>query len=157
MEPVKIAAPHKVVKLMDILGNNRNIIRRNDANEFEVNCRAVSGSNLDDFYAAKLSPKGSQHMVGITELWGALWQLDIESKDIVSNKIKAEYERAAFQINSRRNNKQTVPPQHPKSPKKKTKLGPKIKRRSTFLFEIKIKSSIKAKPATRSTTKFNTP
>ena len=157
VEPLKIAQPNKVDKLMDILGNNHYIIRRNDANELEMNGHAVLGSNFDDLYAAIFSPKGSQHIVGMTELLGALRQLNIESKDIVSDKIKAAYESAASEMDPRRNIEQTVPRQHPKAPKKKTKSVPKNKRRSTSPFEIEIKSPLEVKPATRSTTQFNMP
>ena len=90
-QPVKISQPQKVDKLLNIIGNNSQIIRRNNANELEVNGHAVPGSNFDELYAAILSHKGSEHMAGMTELLGALRQLNVESKDIVSNRIKAAY------------------------------------------------------------------
>ena len=49
-QPVKIAQPQKVDKLINIIGNNPQIIRRNNANELEVNGHAVADSNF-------LSPK----------------------------------------------------------------------------------------------------
>ena len=55
-QPVLIAQPQKVDKLMDIIGNNSQIIRRNDSNELEVTGHAVPGSNFAQLYAAVLSP-----------------------------------------------------------------------------------------------------
>ena len=80
---------------MDIIGINPQIIRCNDSNELEVNWHAVPGSNFDQLYAAVVSPKESLHMPGMTELLGALRQLNVESKDIVSNPIKAAYKSGA--------------------------------------------------------------
>ena len=99
-QPVKIAQPQKVDKLINIIGNNPQIIRRNNANELEVNGHALPGSNFDELYAAILSPKGSEHMAGMTDLLGALRQLNVESKDIVSTRIKAAYESAPSRLSS---------------------------------------------------------
>ena len=79
MVPVKIATPNKVNKLINILKYS-NIIRCNNANELEVNSHAVPESNFDDLYAAILSPKGSQNIMGMTKIKCALRQLNIESK-----------------------------------------------------------------------------
>ena len=95
VQPVLIAQPQTVDRLMDIIGINPQIIRCNDSNELEVNWHAVPGSNFDQLYAAVLSPKESQHMPGMTELLGALRQLNVESKDIVFNPIKAAYKSRA--------------------------------------------------------------
>ena len=84
---VKIAQPQKVDKLININGNNPQIIRHNNANELEVDGCAVFGSNFDELFAAILSPKGSEHMAGMTELLGSLRQLNVESKNIFSNRI----------------------------------------------------------------------
>ena len=54
-------------------------------------------------------------MVCMTELLGALRQFNTKCKDIVSDKIKAAYEGATFQINPSRNNEQTVPRQPSKA------------------------------------------
>ena len=71
-QPVKIAQPHKVVKLLNIIRNNPQIIRRNNANELEVNGHAVPDSNFYELYAAILSPKGSAHMAGMTEMLSSI-------------------------------------------------------------------------------------
>ena len=81
---------------MDIFGKNPDIICPNDASEHEVSSRAVTRSNFYEFYAAILSPKGSQHLVSMTERLYAMRQLKIKSKDIVSDKINAAYESVAF-------------------------------------------------------------
>ena len=47
VQPVPIAQTHKVDRLMDIIGNNSQIIRRNDSNNLEVNGHAVPGFNFD--------------------------------------------------------------------------------------------------------------
>lgn len=138
---------------MDIIGNNPQIIRRNDSNELEVNGHAVPGSNFDQLYAAVLSPRGSQHMAGMTELLGALRQLNVESKDIVSNPIKAAYESGAARLGQLRHNDNALPSQPPKAARKKARAPPN-KRGSTSPFEIE--EPYEAKPATRSTTKYNT-
>ena len=44
---------------MNIIGNNLQIIRRNASNELEVNGHAVTGSTLNQLYAALLLPKKS--------------------------------------------------------------------------------------------------
>ena len=67
MLPVPIAQTQIVDKLMDIFGNNPQVIRRNNSNELEVNGLYVPGSNFDQLYAAVLSQKGSQHIAGMTE------------------------------------------------------------------------------------------
>ena len=95
---VKIAQTQKVDKLLNIIGNNPQIIRRNNANELEVNGHAFPGSNFDELYAAILSPKGLEHIAGMTELLVALRQLNVESKDIGSNRIKAAYESAPSRL-----------------------------------------------------------
>ena len=91
-DDAKVVAPQKADKLMDLIGNNPNIIRRNDANEMEVNGRAVPGTDFDELYANLFSPHGTQHLPGMPELIGALRQLNVESKDIVSHPIQAAYE-----------------------------------------------------------------
>ena len=153
MQPVPIAQPQKVDKLMDIIGNNPQIIRRNDSNKLEVNGHAVPNSNFDQLYAAVLSPRGSQHMAGMTELLGALRQLNVVSKEIVSNPIKAAYDSGASRSSPLRHNDNALPSQPPKAARKKGRAQPN-KRGSTSPFEIK--GPYEAKQATRSTTKYNT-
>ena len=48
-------------------------------------------------------------MVGMTELLGALRQLNVESKDIVSNRIKAAYESAPSRLSVLSHNEQVLP------------------------------------------------
>ena len=98
MHPVPIAQPHKVDNLIDIIYNNPKIVYRNDSNNLEVNGHAVPGSNFDQLYAAVLSPKQLQHIAGMTELLGALKQLNVKSKTIVSNLIKATYKSGAARL-----------------------------------------------------------
>lgn len=74
-----------------------------------MNGRAVLESYFDGLDAVILSFKTSQHLVCMTKRLGALKWRNIESKDIVLNKIKAAYESAALQIDQRRNKKQTIP------------------------------------------------
>ena len=118
VKPVPIAQTHKVDKLIVIFGNNPQIIRRNDSNELEVNGHAVPGSNFDHLYAAVLSPSGSQHMAGMTKLLGALRELNVESKDIVSNPIKAAYESGAARSGPLRHNDNALPSQPSKAARK---------------------------------------
>ena len=80
---------------MYIIGNNPQIIMRNDSNELKVNGYVVPGANFNQLYVAVLSSRGSQQMAGITQLLGALRQLNVVSKDIVSNSIKAAYKSGA--------------------------------------------------------------
>ena len=145
LEPVRVAVPHTADKLIDLISNNPNIIRRNDQNELEVNGHAVPGTNFNEIYAAVLSPRGSQHMPGMTELIGALRQLNVESKDIVSNPIRAAFESAAPRTGPLHHNEKAMPedPPKPKAPKKTKRKSPPEER------------PLEAKPATRSTTKYN--
>ena len=76
-QPVKIAQPQNVNKLINIIGNNPQIVCRNNANELEVNGHTVPGSNFDELYAAILSPKISEQITGMTELLDALRQLNV--------------------------------------------------------------------------------
>ena len=138
---------------MDIIGNNHNIICCNDSNELKVNGHAVPGSYFDQLYPAVVSPRGSRHMAGMTELLGALSQPNVESKDIVSNPIKAAYESGASRSGPLRHNDNALPSQLPKVSRKKAKAPPN-KRGSISPFQIE--GPYKAKPATRSTTKYNT-
>ena len=52
-----IAQPQNVDKLLNIIGNYPQIIRRNNANQLEVNGHAVTGSKFDELYADIFSPK----------------------------------------------------------------------------------------------------
>ena len=121
VQPVPIAQPQKVDKLMDIIWINPQNIRRDDSNELEVNVHALSGSNFDQLYAAVLSPRGSQHMAGMTELPGVLRQLNVESNDIVSNPIKAANKRGASRSGPLRHNDNALPSQLPKAARKKAR------------------------------------
>ena len=135
-QPVKIAQQQKVDKLLNIIGNNPQIIRRNNANELDVNCHAVAGSIFDELYAAILSPKGSEHMAGMTELLCALWQLNVESTDVVSNRIKVAYESAPSRLSVLSHNELVLPSMAVKESKHKTIAQPKNNRKSTSPFEI---------------------
>ena len=146
-EPVKVTQQHN--KLMDLIGNNPNIIRRNDANEMEVNGRAVPGTDFDELYANLFSPHGTQHLPGMVELIGALRQLNVDGKDIVSHPIQAAFESATPRSGPLHHNEKAIIA--PKQPKPK----PTSKRRSTSPFEIE--ETGPPKPATRSTTKYNMP
>ena len=84
---------------------------------------------------------------------GCVKQLNVESKDIFSNSIKAAYESGAARSGLLRHNDNALPSQPPKAQKKKTRAMPN-KRGSTSPFEIQ--EPFEAKPATRSTTKYNT-
>ena len=150
-EEVKVVQPKIADKLMDLIGNNPNIIRRNDDNEMEVNGHAVPGTNFDELYANLFSPHGTQHLPGMPQLIGALRQLNVESKDIVSHPIKAAYESAVPRTGPLHHNEKAIP----KAPKPKPKPKPKSKRRSTSPFEIE--ETGPPKHATRSTTKYNMP
>ena len=146
-EEVKVDHPKVANRLMDLIGNNPNIIRRNDDNEMEINGHAVPGTNFDELYANLFSIHGTQHLPGMRELIGALRQLNVESGDIVSHPIKAAYESAVPRTGPLHHNEKAVP----KAPKPKTKS----KRRSTSPFEID--ETEPSKHATRSTTKYNMP
>ena len=148
-EDVTVVQPQKADKLMELLGNNPNIIRRNDANEMEVNGRAVPGTDYDELYANLFSPHGTQHLPGMAELIGALRQLNVEGKDIVSHPIQAAYESATPRSGPLHHNEKAIPT----APKPRQK--PKSKRRSTSPFEID--ESGPTKHETRSTTKYNMP
>ena len=119
VQPVPIAQTHKLDKLMDIIGNIPEIIRCNDSNELEVNGHAVPGSNFDHLYATVLSPKGLQHMAGMTELLCALRQFNVESKNIVSNPIKAAYESGVARSGPLSHNDNALPSQPPKEARNK--------------------------------------
>ena len=153
VQPVPIAQPQNVDKLMEILGNNPQIIRRNDSNKLEVIGHAVLGSNFDQLYNIVLSPRGSKHKAGMTELLGALKQLNVKSKDIDSNLIKAAYESGAANSSPFCHNDNALPFQPPKAAKNKAR-APLNKRGSTSPFDIKTR--FEAKPTKRSTTKYNT-
>ena len=140
---------------MDIISNNPNIIRRNDQTELEINGQAVPGSNFNELYAAILTPKRSQHMVGMTELLGALRQLNVESKDIVSAQIKFAYEIGASRPGPLCHHQKALQMEPQKTRKQKPKVAAKDKKSSTT--PIESEGPFEAKPATRSTTKFNTP
>ena len=120
---------------MDIISNNPNIIRRNDQTELEINGQAVPGSNFNELYAAILTPKRSQHMVGMTELLGALRQLNVESKDIVSAQIKFAYEIGASRFGPLRHNEKALPSEPQNVRKRKPKAAPKYKKCSTAQIE----------------------
>jgi hypothetical protein len=147
---VKVVVPQKADKLMELIGNNPNIIRRNDDNELEINGHAVPGTDFDEIYTNLFSTHGTQHLPGIPELIGALRQLNVESKDIVSHPIKAAYESATPRSGPLHHHEKAIP----KEAKPKAK-PPKAKRRSTSPFEIE--ETAPPKHATRSTTKYNMP
>ena len=126
-EHVKIAHSEKMDKLMNIISFNPNIIRRNDQNELEVNGQAVPSSNFDELYAAILTPKKSQHMVGMTEILSALRQLNVESKDIVFTQIKSAYESGASRFGPLRHNEKALPSEPQNARKRKPKAAPKYK------------------------------
>ena len=94
-------------------------------------------------------------MAGMTELLTTLRQLNVESKHIVSNRIKTAYEYAPPRLNVFFHYKQVLPSKAVKESMHKTSAPPKHKRRSTSPFEIK--DPLVAKPVTRPTTKYNTP
>ena len=148
-EPVKVNAPQKADKLMDLIGNNPNIIRRNDANKMEVNGRAVPGTDFDELYANLFAPHGTQHLPRMAELIGALRQLNVESKDIVSHPIQAAYESFTPRFGLLHHYDKAIP----KVVNSKSK--PKSKRKSTSPFEIE--KTGPPKHQTRSTTKYNMP
>ena len=79
-QPGKIAQTQKVDTLINIIGNNQKIIRRNNANELEVNGHAVPSCKFNELYTVILLSKGSEHMAGMTELLGALRQLNEKAK-----------------------------------------------------------------------------
>jgi hypothetical protein len=153
-EEVKVVAPQKADKLMELIGNNPNIIRRNDANELEINGHAVPDTDFDEIYANLFSPHGTQHLTGIPELIGALRQLNVESKDIVSHPIQAAYESATPRSGPLPHYEKAISKEPKPKPKPKPKQ-PKSKRRSTSPFEIE--EMAPPKHETRSTTKYNMP
>ena len=71
-KPVQIAQPHKVGKLINILGNKPQINCPNNANQLELISHELTGSNVDELYSAILSFKKSEHMPGMTELLDGL-------------------------------------------------------------------------------------
>ena len=92
-------------------------------------------------------------MPGMTELFGALRQLNVEAKDIVSKLIRAAFESGVPRTGPLHHNEKALPPE-PTKRKPKAKAPPKNKRRSTSPFEI-TEGPLEVKPATRSTTKYN--
>ena len=138
---------------MNIINNDLKIIRRNDLNELNMNGHVVPSSNFDQLYPAVLSLRGSQHITGMTKLLRPWRQLNVQSKDIVSNLFKAAYDSGAARSGLLRNNNNALPSQPPKATKKNTKAPP-IKRKSPAPFEIERPNETKA--ATRSKTKYNT-
>ena len=78
-------------------------------------------------YKAILSPKGSEHMAGMTKLLGALRQLNVESKDIVSNRIKAAYESAPSRLSVLSYNEQVLQSKAVNKSKQKSRAPPKHK------------------------------
>jgi hypothetical protein len=152
-DQVKKVEPTKANNLIDLITNNPNIIRRTDANELEVNGHAVVGTDFDELYSNLFSPNGTQHLPGMTELLGALRQLNAESKDIVSHPIQAAFESATPRSGPLRHNEKAIP-QAPK-PNPKSKAKPKSKRTSTTA--LKNNETGLLKHETRSTTKYNMP
>ena len=75
-------------------------------------------------------------MAGMTELLGALRQLNVESKTIVSNRIKAAYESAPSWLGVYSDNEQVLPSKAVKESKHKAKAPPKYKRKLTSPFKI---------------------
>ena len=120
-----------------------------------MNGHVVLGSNFDELYAAILSPKGSEHMAGMTELLCALRQLNVKSKDIVSNRIKAAYESPPFRLSVLSHYEQVLLSKAVNESKHKTRAPPKHKRRSTSPFKIEV--PLEAKLVTRSTIMYYTP
>ena len=94
-------------------------------------------------------------MAGMTELLRALIQLNVETKDIVSNRIKAANESAPSRLIVQSHNEQVLPSKAVTKSKHMTRAPLKYNRRSTSPFEIE--ELLIAKPVTRSTTKYNTP
>ena len=115
-------------KLIDIISNYPNIIRCNDKNELEVNGQVVPNCNFDKLYAAILTSKGSQHMVGVTQILGALRQLNVKSKDIVFAQIKSAYESSASRSGPLCNNMKALISESQKARKRKPKAVPKEKK-----------------------------
>ena len=74
-------------------------------------------------------------MAGIKELLDALRQLNVESKDIVSNRIKVAYESSPSRLSVLSHTEQVLPSKALKESKHKTRAPPKNKRRSTAPFE----------------------
>ena len=94
-------------------------------------------------------------MAGMKKLLVALRQLNVESKDIVSNRIKAAYESAPSRLSVFSHKEQVLPSKAVNESKHKTRAPSQNKRRTKFPFEIE--ERLKTKPMTRSTTKYNTP
>ena len=134
VQPVKIAQPHKVDTLINNIINNPQIIRRNIANELEVNGHAIASTNFSELYAAILSPKGSEHMTCMTVLLGALRQLNVDGKDIVSTRITAAYESSPSRLSVLAHNEQVLPSKAVKESKHKSRAPPTNKPRSTSSF-----------------------
>ena len=85
-------------------------------------------------------------MAGMTELIGALRQLNVDGKDIVSTRIKAAYESAPSRLSVLSHNEQVLLSKAVKESKHKTRAPRQNKRRSTSPFEIK--EPLEAKPVT---------
>ena len=146
-EPVKVIQQHN--KLMDLIGNNPNIIRRNDANEMEVNGRAVPGTDFDELYANLFSPHGTQHLPGMAELIGALRQLNVEGKDIVSHPIQAAFESATPRSGPLHHNEKAIIAPKPKpQAKEQTQVDVAIRDRGNRVLRNMRRAS---------TTKYNMP
>ena len=92
-------------------------------------------------------------MAGMTELLSAPRQLNVKSKDIVSNPIKAAYESGASRFGQHRHPDNALKIQPPKAARNKAR-SPSNKRGSTSPFENE--GLYKAQPAPRSTIKYNT-
>ena len=139
--------------MIDIIGNNSQIIHRNDSNELEVNGNAVPGSDFDQLYTAVLSPKGSQQMAGMTDLLGALRQLNVKSKDILSNSVKAAYKSGAARSGLIRHNDNALPFQPSKAARKIARVQPN---KRGLISKFEIEGLCEAKLTTSLTTKNNT-
>ena len=122
-----------------------------------MNGRDLLDSNVDDLYAAKLSLKGSQHMVSMTKLLSALRQLKIKSKNIVSDKIKAAYDSDVSQMDLRRIMNKRYYLSLQKQQGRRLSRSKKTSEARHLHFHFEINSPLTAKIARRSRTKFNTP
>ena len=94
-------------------------------------------------------------MVGMTELLGALRQLNVDSKDIVSAQFMSAYESGASRSGPLRHNEKALSPEPQTARKRKQNAAPKEWKSSTA--PIESEGPFEANPATRSTIKFNTP
>ena len=74
-------------------------------------------------------------MAGMTDVLGALMQLNVQNKDIEFNPIKAAYESGTARSGSLRHTDNALQYQPPKAAKKQTRAQPN-KRGSTSPFEI---------------------